>query len=59
MGYERNKKTFSTRTYEIICNHTNIKFLTWPHELQKDLAASRKFSCSHLVEELFLHFPLS
>ena len=42
--------------YEIICNHTNIKFLIRPHELQKDLAASRKFSCSHLVENGFFIF---
>ena len=38
-------------TYEIICYEANIKFLTWPHKPEKYLAASRKFSRSHVIEE--------
>ena len=42
-----------------MCNYGNIKFLTWPHEPEKDAAASRTFSCLHRIEELFLYFLLS
>ena len=41
MGYER-KKLFCREANEIICNYETIKFLTWPYEPEKDLAASRK-----------------
>ena len=44
---------------KFICNYATIKFETWPHEPEKDLAASRKFSCSHPVEEWSLYFSLS
>ena len=36
----REKKLFCLVTYEIICNYAKIKFLTWPHEAEKDLAAN-------------------
>ena len=44
---------------KFICNYATIKFVTWPHEPEKDLAASRKFSCSHPIEEWSLYFSLS
>ena len=44
---------------KLICNYATIKFVTWPHEPEKDLAASRKFSCSHPIEEWSLYFSLS
>lgn len=31
-----------------------MKFLPWPHEPGKDPEASRRFSCSHPIEEWFL-----
>ena len=40
-GYER-KKLFYLVTYEIICNYAKIKFLTWPYEPEKDLAAIKR-----------------
>ena len=33
-----------------------MKFPTWPHKRERDLAASRKFLCSHPVEEFFFSF---
>ena len=53
----REKKLFCRETNEIICNYARIKFLTWPYEPEKDLAASRKISCLHPIEESFLCFP--
>ena len=47
-GYER-KKLFCLQTYEIICNYAKIKFLTLPHEPEKDLAA--------IKQEIFLLAP--
>ena len=38
----REKTLFCRETNEIICNYARIKFLTWPYEPEKDLAASRK-----------------
>ena len=43
-------------TRERICNYANITFPTWPHEPEKDPAASKKFSCSHPIQEWFLYF---
>ena len=38
----REKKLFYLVTYEIICNYAKIRFLTWPHEPEKDLAAIKR-----------------
>ena len=41
----KDRKLFRFLTYE-------IKFPMWPHKRERDLAASRKFSCSHPVVSL-------
>ena len=38
-GVREEKILFCLETYEIICHYAKIKFLAWPHEPEKDLAA--------------------